>query len=234
MSTGPGSPFHEMLQAHLRIALAKKAELKIHSVSDSEGLPGQPALDRDDDVNLGRSTANPLWDPAMVDRRIDELFNGRWTRSWRRSGEETVRPPMIEETDASGVDRRDIGRWISPTELEQLAQQTRWIRAKQVACGEQQVYSFQHLLVQALQTRVAQAQLHVQPNSMQTVEAGRPWAVGDLVNFCGEQYFITAITPRKITCESERSGAFDVTPNSMEARGLKLIAAGLRLAAATE
>lgn len=140
---------------------------------------------------------------------------------------------MIEEVDASGVDRRDVSRWISPTELEQLVQQIRWARAKQIASGEVQVYSFQHLLVQALQTRVAQAQLHVQA-TLQTIEAGRPWTVGDLVRYCGEQYFITAVTTRKITCESQLYGAFDVIPGSPAARGLRLIAAGLRVAAATE
>lgn len=88
-STGSDSHFREMLKAHLRKALADQAELEIHS--ESPGLPVQPALDRDDDGYSEQSKANPLWDPSSVDRRINELFNSRWTRPWRRSGEETAR-----------------------------------------------------------------------------------------------------------------------------------------------
>lgn len=221
----PSSHRHELLE-HLRAALLDEAAPE-HS--ESVEVPVPFALDRDDDGDLKCSTVVPLWDPVSVDRRLDELINSRWTRSWRRSGEAAARPPMITEVDASGVERRHISRWVSPTELEQLAQQARRLRLKQADSGEQ-LLSFQHILIQALQERVVQAQRHVRSITEAPVEAGRPWEVGDLVRYCGEHYNITVVTPRKITCESQQCGTFDVTPGSIEARGLRLIAAGLRVA----
>lgn len=217
---GPGSPFYQQLLADLRASQAATRRQ-----SGAGGSPDPSAVDRDDD---GQVRANPLWDPAAVDRRLDELLNGRWTQPWRRSGETEVRPPMVTEVDASGVDRREISRWVNPAELEQLTQQARWTRARQVAAAGP-VYSVQHLLIQALQARVAQAQVQVRPPAVPAPPVGRPWQVGDLVRYCGEAYTITAVTPRKITCDSQLFGSFDVVPGSLEARRLQLIAAGLRL-----
>ncbi|MDP9765571.1 hypothetical protein [Deinococcus enclensis] len=224
-SNGPGSPLHERLLADLRAGVAAAAEYERQAELD--GRSGSSTLDRDDDGQWKASTTNPLWDRAEVDRRLDELSNSRWTRPWRRTGEGDLRPPLIEEVDASGVDRREISRWISPEELEQQVKRARWARARQAAAGDQPALSFQHHLIQALQDRVAQAQLHLQAPAPLPVD--RPWAVGDLVRYCGEEYFITLVTPRKITCESQHAGAFDLVPGSAQAAGLRLVAAGLRV-----
>lgn len=196
-------------------------------------LPASPRVERDDDSPLG-GTAVPLWNPGAIDQRLNELTNRRWLAPWRRMGDDDLHPPLITEVDASGVDRRDIARLVSPDQLHALERRAIRERAALMSRHERdpsvQVFSFQHLLLQGLQEAVLR-----NSSSTETTPGGAPavdtssWQVGDLVSYCRETYTVSHVGPRVIRLESAENGSVDVYRASDQMRQLRRLAPALRV-----
>lgn len=182
-------------------------------------------LERDDDDGQKRSNENPAPTSSsqVIDQRLQQLTNGRWLRPWRRRGELELHPPLISEVDASGVDRHLIAKVVSPLALTQLEEQVR--RERKRLCEQHTldrevvIWSFQHLLLQALQDTVLQQQVEIMVEHPHTPQ----WSIGDKVGYCGEQYIIGNITTKKLSLLSDIAGEVDIYLNSPEVKKLKPI-----------
>lgn len=137
-----------------------------------------------------------------------------------------MRPPLIEEVDQSGVDRRSIAKFVSPETLCQIEQEVRQERAR--LCAEQAVspqvtvWSYQHLLLQRLQELVL---MHEHTVETQSQTFPIQWLIGDAVLYSGEQYTVTRITNVKISLSSDDAGELDVFTSSPEISRLRRIPA---------
>lgn len=188
--------------------------------------PARPVhVERDDDeAEMGQNAER--WAPGIVDGRLHQLTNARWLRPWCRRGEVEIRPPLIEEVDQTGVDRRCIARFVSPQTLARIEQEVRDERAR--LCAEQAanpqvtVWSFQHLLLLRLQELVLVHEHTVKAPS-QTFPI--QWGIGDAVLYSGERYTVTRITNTKISLSSDDAGELDVFISSPELSRLRRIPA---------
>lgn len=188
-----------------------------------------PCAPRDDDgIEI-----LPLWDPQVIDARLDELTNRRWRHRWQRLGDEGWQRPLIEEVDATGLDRTRIAYLISPEHLKRLEREAFRQRAQLTTQHQRdatvRVLSFQHLLIQAAQTAALEAMTVPLPQPYVT-EPQRRWHVGDVVGFGQESFVVAQVTDRVVSLQSDRYGDFDVRFGTPEMSRLRLLSGGLRSA----
>lgn len=198
----------------------------------TRGLIASPRVERDD-ASSATEMAVPLWNPGVIDQRLHELTNRRWLSPWRRIGEVDPHPPLITEVDATGVNRRKIARLVSPDQLRAVERQVIKERAALMTRHDHdhavQVFSFQHLLIQALQEAVLRS-----PPGMETTQETPPintiwWQEGALVSSCRETYTVSHVKPRVIRLESSENGSVDVYRTSNQMRQLRRLAPALRV-----
>lgn len=175
----------------------------------------------------------PLWNPGVINQRLHELTNRRWLSPWRRAGEGELRPPLITEIDATGVDRRDIARLVSPDQLRAVERQVIRERAALMTSHDHdpavQVFSFQHLLIQALQGAVLRCSSSTGAAQEVPTLSTLSWQEGDLVSYCRETYTVSHVGPRVIRLESSENGSVDVYRSSDQMRQVRRLAPALRV-----
>lgn len=153
-------------------------------IGEGEGVDDQ-ATDSEE-VPAARDEIHELsmWDPQVVNARIDQLFNRRWLKGYRIRGQGPTQPALITEVDGSGVDRATLAGIISPEKLEELVAEVRRERARLEAAARNdssvRVLTAQHMLIQAMQSWALR--LENLKASMSTLRAGaetdedaRPW-----------------------------------------------------------
>ncbi|MDP9765561.1 hypothetical protein [Deinococcus enclensis] len=180
------------------------------------------------------------WSPAGVNHEISVLTNKRWQRKWQPRGSKDWSDPLIYEVDGTGVDRHRIAHLVSPAQLAKIAESIRVERARLITASHAdpsvKVYTFQHLLIQALQAAVLRAdemRRQVQAFAQQCEPAApaapsntpitRDWKVGDIVTFQRERYAVEKVTETYIDLYDEQNGTVKVTRASREMASVKLI-----------
>lgn len=206
--------------------------------NDLEGRNGTGQATGAEDVPPAAAAAD--WNPAEVDYEISVLTNKRWTRRWQPRGSKEYHDPLIDEVDGTGVDRHRIAHLISPAQLAEIAESIRAERARLITASHAdpsvKVYTFQHLLIQALQAAVLRAdemrrQVHAftqqgepaAPTAPSSTPITRDWQVGDVVTFQRERYQVEKVTDTYIDLYDEQNGTVKVTRASREMASVKLI-----------
>lgn len=205
---------------------------------DLEGGDEEDQATGEEDVPPAAAAAD--WNPAQVDHEISVLTNKRWLRKWQQRGSKDWSDPLIDEVDGTGVDRHRIAHVISPAQLAEIAEGIRVERARLITASHAdpsvKVYTFQHLLIQALQAAVLRAdETHRQvqafaqqgepaaPAAPSSTPITRNWQVGDIVTFQRERYAVEKVTDTYIDLYDEQNGTVKVTRASREMASVKLV-----------
>jgi hypothetical protein len=184
--------------------------------------------------------AAPAWNPAEVNHEISALTNKRWMRKWQPRGSKDWNDPLIEEVDGSGVDRRRIAYMVSPDQLAGIVETLRAERSRLTTAAATdasvKVYTFQHMLIQALQETVIRVdELHRQAQAFgqgQDIDAppapasaGHDWQVGDTVIFQRCRYQVERITDTYLDLYDDENGSVKVVRNTRDYDSLKFVPA---------
>ena len=209
-----------------------------HEVDLAGGNPGE-----DDTTSEDVPAAAPAtWDPADVNAELERLTNRRWLQPWKAKGATSLSIPLIQEVDSSGVNRHLIAQTISP---EYLAEIVARVRAELVVLkaranqGEAvQIFSFQHMLIQALQRVVDRTEairaLVAETNATATDRPGstptpipqqtttpREWQVGDLVIHQRCRYQVELVADTYIDLYDDTNGTVKIVRNTRDYDALR-------------